>query len=377
MTRILLVAPILCLTGCGTVEQEQAPLPMEADRILTVVDTIGVEMGDEAYMFGAIQKLTHDAEDNILVLDIVMCRIQVYDSAGTWLRTIGGPGDGPGEMGYPSDMAVLSDGRIAVNDPMRSGILLYSPEGEYLDVIEGFYMTPFQYMHPSPEGGFTARRSVSDMDGDQAVLRNTVARWTDSGDPVTVYWEDTAPLDFSDLTAFLRQSLFSLSVTADADGRVFVAPMSTSEYSISCYEPDGTLFRTITMGLPRALRTDEEKLLEKEFVESRMQSMGAHDIAIRWVPDDYRQMIGSMGVDRFQNLWVRRGTEPQPVFDVFETSTGDLLYTAVMDEEIDASSWRFFIDGSGILAYPENTLESQRIFVIEVAPEADPASETG
>jgi hypothetical protein len=369
LKKILLVSLILSLAACGAGERDQAHLPMEADRTLTVADTIGVEMGEDAYTFGAIQKLSYDAEGNILVLDIAMCRLQVYDGTGVWLRTIGGPGDGPGEMGYPSDMTVLSDGRIAVNDPMRSGILIYSPEGEYLDVIEGFYMTPFQYMHPSPEGGFTARRSASDMDGDQAILRNTVARWTDSGDQATVYWEDTAPFDFSDLTSFLRHSIYSLSVTADADGRVFVAPMSTSDYSILCYEADGTLFNTVTMSLPRVLRTEEEKLGEKEFVESRMQSMGAHDIAVRWVPDDYRQMITSMGVDRMQNLWVRRGTEPHPVFDVFETSSGDLLYSAVMEDGIDASSWRFFISPGGILAFPENTLESPRVFVIEVSEE--------
>jgi hypothetical protein len=57
--------------------------------------------------------------------------VRLYDSAGTFVRSIGKVGQGPGEFtGAVSDVRQLGDGRILLS--YTRGILVYSPTGEFL-----------------------------------------------------------------------------------------------------------------------------------------------------------------------------------------------------------------------------------------------------
>lgn len=103
--------------------------------------TIGVEDGDERYMFGSINAIAVDASGRLLVLDGQARSVRVYDSTGAHLADWGRDGAGPGEFRSPdAGLAVLSNGDVVVRDPGNARMQKFSPDGTPRDtwsVISG------------------------------------------------------------------------------------------------------------------------------------------------------------------------------------------------------------------------------------------------
>jgi hypothetical protein len=94
--------------------------------------SIGVEAGEQPYMFGSIASVKATA-DRIYVLDRSVPALRVYDRQGQHLMDIGAEGDGPGEFRSPDGLVIAPDGRIFLNDTSQGRITVFSPEGELLD----------------------------------------------------------------------------------------------------------------------------------------------------------------------------------------------------------------------------------------------------
>jgi hypothetical protein len=92
--------------------------------------SIGVESGDDAYMFGRIDGIGA-TEDRIYVLEDRPPAVRVYGHDGRHLFDFGGAGEGPGELNNPVTMGVDPGGRVMVQDLRR--VTVYSLEGEPLD----------------------------------------------------------------------------------------------------------------------------------------------------------------------------------------------------------------------------------------------------
>ena len=355
------------LIGCGTGEQdmENREIPLET-RILTVTDSISGVLEGEECMFGAIERTVALDDGSVLALDIARCCVYRFSPDGAFVGIVGSAGPGPGELGFPSDITVLENGTIAVSDPMKAAILLYSPDSGYVGLIDGFPMTPVRGMHPAPGGGFIGWRSSVETGEDGYITAIRVGRWVDSGEPETVYWESVQPSDMSSFSAMLKQSLYAVSITADEEGRVFVAPLSTEDYTVFCLQPDGEHYTTITLDLQQVERTEEEMRAETWQMEARMRAMGDHGMPMVWEPDPYRIMVGEMGTDSSGRLWIRRGTESVPVFDVFDPATGERLFRTELDYPGDATGWVFSVQPEGILAWSMDAESCQSIYRLEL-----------
>jgi len=59
--------------------------------------------------------------------------VRAFDLEGEYLLDIGNPGQGPGEYGIPSAVAVTSDGRVLVADAMNARINVYDAEGSFVE----------------------------------------------------------------------------------------------------------------------------------------------------------------------------------------------------------------------------------------------------
>ena len=94
--------------------------------------SIGEEIGDDAYLFGSVSA-AWATEDHIYVLDSQVPAVRVYDLAGEYLFNVGTPGQGPGEYGMPTAVAVTDEGRVLVADAMGARINVYDAQGRYLE----------------------------------------------------------------------------------------------------------------------------------------------------------------------------------------------------------------------------------------------------
>jgi hypothetical protein len=95
--------------------------------------SIGTLEGEPEYLFGQIISLAVGQDGTLYVVDGQVPDLRAYSPDGKYLRTIGRPGEGPGEIKRPDGgLQVLSDGRLVVRDPGNARLQVYSPDGEPL-----------------------------------------------------------------------------------------------------------------------------------------------------------------------------------------------------------------------------------------------------
>ena len=62
-----------------------------------------------------------------------------FAADGAWIATWGSPGRGPGQFTTPHGIWVTSDGRVHVGDREADRVQTFSPDGDYLGELAGFY----------------------------------------------------------------------------------------------------------------------------------------------------------------------------------------------------------------------------------------------
>jgi hypothetical protein len=149
---VLTVAGPGCLVGVGCAGEAGAGSRWEAS-IDTIGDTIVVRTlsggewggsavlaadvrigefeGEDEYLFGSISGLAVGADGNMYVYDSQVPALRQYAADGTYVRTFGRSGGGPGEYNNSDGgMAVLPDGRIVLRDPGNARFQLWTPDGQ-------------------------------------------------------------------------------------------------------------------------------------------------------------------------------------------------------------------------------------------------------
>jgi len=213
---------------------------------------------------------------------------------------------------------------------------------------------------------------LPDVDGTLQVT-TFIGRYEEGEEPTVKYWEYEFPFDPNDLTALLRNTVMGHVFTADRDGNVFIAQMTSDEYLVRGFHADGELFLEIGQDVDRVEKTPEEISEEEIYVIAYLESMSASGVAMEYNADPYRNTISEIEVDGEKRIWVRRGTVLEPVFDVYDFS-GETLFTASLSEAGSALTaddnfgfWDFTIDEQGIIAYSINPDLFQQVYILELA----------
>ena len=87
---------------------------------------------------------------------------------------------------------------------------------------------------------------------------------------------------------------------------------------------------------------------------------------IEWDPEPYRYMISQIQADNTGRIWVRRGTELTPVFDVYDYQGNELFTASVPEAGIEGQFWVFNMDEHGLTAYCTSPELFQQIFIVEM-----------
>ena len=117
---------IVVRTLAGSIWGEPARLEEET--------SIGALEGREEEMFGFIQGIAVDADGGVYAFDGQVPALRYFDAEGTYVRTVGGEGGGPGEYYDASlGLAMRSDGRLVMRDPRNARLNVYNPDGTSSD----------------------------------------------------------------------------------------------------------------------------------------------------------------------------------------------------------------------------------------------------
>lgn len=139
LSVILLVFFSFILLGTGIASaQQEVPViengfrgSMRNAPELTEVAVAGVDGPEDALFFTPMNAF-FDPEGNLYITDAGQHAVLVYDRNGTFLRKIGGEGEGPGELRMPATSFISWAGELVIEDPGNQRRSFYSLEGEFL-----------------------------------------------------------------------------------------------------------------------------------------------------------------------------------------------------------------------------------------------------
>ena len=93
---------------------------------------IGEAMSEGPDLFGAVFSFDVDAWGRIFVLDHQAQEVRIFDSAGNFVRTVGGKGEGPGEFTQAGSVDLSLNGEIWVMGMSQGRVSIFDTTGTYV-----------------------------------------------------------------------------------------------------------------------------------------------------------------------------------------------------------------------------------------------------
>lgn len=209
--------------------------------------SIGEAAGDADYQFGQVGGIGVAADGRVAVLDQQAQRVQIYGADGRYLRSIGGPGNGPGELsGQTTGLFVGRGDTIIIADMGNARINVVPLDGE---------PTSFPIRL---EQGIPLRFDMSES-GDLVAQRRSMNAATAGAEPTDLITLQTYDGTLTDtLLTPKRGQSFELSGGAPSFKLFAAEPMwtmmgndriayaSNDVYRINVYDADGALRQVVT-----------------------------------------------------------------------------------------------------------------------------------
>ena len=206
---------------------------------------IGTLGGDPNYQFGQVGTIAVDSNGHIYVSDVQAQEVRVFSQEGTYLRTVGAPGSGPGELAYGATVLLLSPGdTLLIPDVRNRRINRFAPDGESLSSV------PLE-----PEEGRQLRYNLTALGGMTAQVRPAArgGQPADTVDAIVVI--EPSGLFGDTLIRFPSGGLFqgpgihyfTPEPWWDITDSLTVVYGVNNEYRIGYYGRDGSIRRIVSM----------------------------------------------------------------------------------------------------------------------------------
>jgi hypothetical protein len=305
------------VTIVANTSTEDTPLAFVAEPVLRLG---GKDAPEESFFRVGRTNVAADARGNLYVLDRSLYQVQVFDSTGQHLRSLGSQGNGPGEVQFPFEITVSDAGDLWVMDLGARSLKHWGPEGDLLEPrpVEGVY---------SGDGvRWTAEGFLIEMTDDESrtLFLNTFAGDADARPIVRM---PRAEMRFIDLECGIQLSglepIFSPSLVWTSAGASLVAVRS-ADYAIDFFE-GGTLVRSVRRG--GEPRTATAALAEASLnggmrirIPNGELMCASDDVVSQQGFAPYLPALAALAIAPDGTLWAQRyevGEAPRPI-DIFD-----------------------------------------------------------
>ena len=96
--------------------------------------TIGVLDGPAEYQFSRVTAAARQSDGDFVVVDAGTREVRLYRRDGAFVRTLGGPGSGPGEFQNPTQVLITAADSVIVWDNANYRITRFDSAGEFAGV---------------------------------------------------------------------------------------------------------------------------------------------------------------------------------------------------------------------------------------------------
>ena len=271
---------------------------------------IGAQEGPPEYQFGSVHRIAVDSRNRILVLDGMEQHIQVYSPEGVYQQTIGGRGEGPGELQAAMFLLIGPGDTILVPDGRNLRFNRYAPDGS----ASGSSRMPLE-----------AGRPITFNTTPSGVIAEQIRPAAVPGEPTSGNPNDVLVLLATDGTVTDTLMTFAPGAMIGPGGVRAFAPEptwdigdelqllfgATDDYSISLYAR-GRLTRIITKPFQRIAVTDQDQAAVMGVMERRWaaepsvtEEMRAR-LRSRWSFADVYPAYQSVAFGPAGTIWVQR-----------------------------------------------------------------------
>jgi len=306
---------------------------------------IGYGGADFNYLFGRTPPRIAVADDGrIAVLDASNYRVQVFDAEGRFLATMGGQGQGPGELGQ-SVALLVEDDSLMVWDVVNRRTTRWSLDGELIGSEAGGMWGGLIVQVGGGEMVWRQTERYPDRQQD-TIFRRVRADGSELVEYARTPWPlRTIDPPIGEIVGTEPDAWWVGTVppgfTATPDGQVFASPFD--EYQIFAYAPDGTLRWALQVDHQRPPISQSEIEHFMEIHARRFPARSASEVD--WPKLEYA--LADIKVDGHGHLYVfpyvPKGTpanQPRPV-DVY-SSDGERLYSGMMSSRMFSTAYAMY-----------------------------------
>lgn len=307
--------------------------PIYKEPVLKLTEDLEIKGSGEIeeQMFQSINTMDVDEEGNMYILDEQAGNIKIFDSSGSFRKTIGRKGQGPGEFGMPISLFLTKQNQIIVNDMGQRKIQYFDKEGNYLK--EFSIADKFLFFGPmvTSNGDLIVTYTIP-----QEKPVTVLQKLNPAFESILTF--TSLPLDPPPaLNIFVARSLSSLRWAVTYNDEIIWADMKNPEYKLRILDTDGKLKRIITREYdPISITTDDkDRLMEQTFGDNPAQDQW--DVRF---PECYPPFSG-FSFDDFGRLFVKRyekvKNEEGGLYDIFDSEG---KYIARMRLKMNPMIWK-------------------------------------
>jgi len=241
-----------------------------------------------------------DENENIYITDRRDFNIKVFDKKGTYLRTIGAKGEGPGEFQYIGYIAFLPDERLLVMDFQARRTSLFEPSGEFISSHQWtkWYSQLVLTMNSSYFVQERVREAGTDPFANQKLKIDEISL---DGKEIRSFGNfvlaESRRVTQGGITIGMSAPHSPRSIFAGDIRNQCIFHCVNNKYSIEVYDSHGNIFRTIDRPYDPLPYTREDK---KEFLA---RSEGR--------PDNIKKLVNGMKFPVVKNIAARMLTDDQ------------------------------------------------------------------
>jgi len=261
--RPALAQKIKTVDGVTVVSNGKKPVPVKGQPAkikLTEELTIGGGSNpDEA--FSQVGTFAVDGEGGIFALDFKEQKIKVFDRTGKFLRLIGKPGQGPGELGTASGIQLMADNTLVVEDATNRRLALFKPTGEFLKNISMAGMLGLVNVILDGKGNAIGRE-MGFAEGN-AKMFFEIKKFDASLKPLFTLDKIEFPITIPGSGAKINVMEMISVYQVDPSGNIYYG--RNADYEIKVYSPEGKPIRTIQKEYERekVTQADIDEMLQR------------------------------------------------------------------------------------------------------------------
>lgn len=316
-------------------------------------------------LLGRITDVITDAEGNAYLLDGNLSDIHVVAPSGEILRTIGGEGDGPGEIRNASEIAFMPNGDIGVMEMMPGNVVVMDPFGEPRDSFRpaggdgGHGMMLPQHFGADGHGVVLGHVSTS-FGGGTMVTEYILGRYALDGTLVKTFAEHREEQSAGNMSLSLGggEDDFAADWVLCDDGRV-VGFRYAYEYELQIYGSDDSQDMIVRREYETLRKPDEQLAADRRRAEENNARFSGATVEV----EERSRDISAVHPRPDGMLWVAtsegaraRSEGSLEVFDVID-GTGRYVHTLrVNGVEYDPARDEYVIDGDRLYIFRESRM---------------------